>query len=665
LAVLKERSWEKDERPNLLGIKIVDKSIFKNGSTVPLKIAPFFAEANNGYMPERGEKIEIRLLIGDSEYEADLKNINRTGVKSDTFQIRYDGNVELKALLQKVFTVSYEAFSGLEIQLEDDETKESNNIVGETMEFYKTDTPMKYQVILKSVANDEKVGVKMETQEKNLILYGPPGTGKTYSVIDEALSIIDKEKYQDLIGNAAKRQEAQAAFQQLREQKRIGFCTFHQSFGYEEFIEGLRSGEKVGQFIPQNGVFKEICEAAVSSLESPAAAYHFTEDTNFFKMSVGSTHDDEGQEIYQYCLEQNMVALGWGGDVDYSTKNTEEKIREAYLAQYPQDSKFGSAAIIRLKVWMQKGDIILVSAGNRKVRAIARVVGDYEYIPDTPIRYSHFRKVEWLLKDVNIPVQQLLRDKAFSQQTIYLFDQKDLLINNLQDLLSGKRMQEKPENYVLIIDEINRGNISKIFGELITLIEPDKRLGTENEIQVTLPYSGESFGVPQNVYIIGTMNTADRSIALMDTALRRRFCFLERMPQYDLLPENVEGVRLRDMLQIMNDRIEYLYDRDHVLGHAYFLGKNTLEQLGEVMIRRVIPLLQEYFYEDWEKIALVLGGAGKNAEEGAAEYLLWKENLDPTKLFKQRQDLNENEAKVRYSVVEKPTLAALQRIYQW
>ena len=142
MAVLKERSWEKDERPNLLGIKIVDKSIFKNGSTVPLKIAPFFAEANNGYMPERGEKIEIRLLIGDSEYEADLKNINRTGVKSDTFRIRYDGNVELKTLLQKKIIVSYEVFSGLEAQLEDDETEESNNIVGETIEFYKTDKPM-------------------------------------------------------------------------------------------------------------------------------------------------------------------------------------------------------------------------------------------------------------------------------------------------------------------------------------------------------------------------------------------------------------------------------------------------------------------------------------------------------------------------------------------
>lgn len=173
-----------------------------------------------------------------------------------------------------------------------------------------------------------------------------------------------------------------------------------------------------------------------------------------------------------------------------------------------------------------------------------------------------------------------------------------------------ERAKDSEENFVFIIDEINRGNISKIFGELITLLEPNKRLGNDEGLTAQLPYSQEKFSIPKNVYILGTMNTADRSIAMMDTALRRRFHFVEMMPKPHILPSNVDGVNVAEMLKTINRRIEYLYDREHTIGHAYFCGVSDISALSEVFKNKVIPLLQEYFFEDYEKILLVLGDNG-------------------------------------------------------
>jgi 5-methylcytosine-specific restriction protein B len=333
-------------------------------------------------------------------------------------------------------------------------------------------------------------------------------------------------------------------------------------------------------------------------------------------MSLGRAGVED--HIFDAAITGNYIGLGWGGDIDWSDSRYDgdagyNAIRDHWRRVDPE-KKGNSSDISQLwpfRSLMREGDLVVVSCGNSHFRAIGQITGPYRYDPSGAGDYSHRRTVQWLLVPSEpLPVDTLY-DKPFVQRSCYLLRNDHLKHEALARLLPGQATVDNaaPDQFVLIIDEINRANISKVFGELITLLEPDKRIGAKNELKVKLPYSGDIFGVPPNLHIVGTMNTADRSIALLDTALRRRFDFRELMPDPTCLPEERDGVPLRAMLRRMNERIEYLFDREHQIGHAYFIGCRSKTAIDTVTRRKVIPLLAEYFYEDWRKVALVLGDA--------------------------------------------------------
>ena len=310
------------------------------------------------------------------------------------------------------------------------------------------------------------------------------------------------------------------------------------------------------------------------------------------------------------------------------------------------DWNFDDAGAVGFVEEVKKGDIIITTDGSRtRINGIAVVTDEKGYTLDKKERDTTTRNVKWLATNIDENIKSINKEKMLQRRTVArvpnmkVEDIIKLAKEKNPTALSKIDIKENKEPYVFIIDEINRGNISKIFGELITLIETTKRFGEGKEecISTKLPYSNEEFTVPNNVYIIGTMNTADRSIALMDTALRRRFKFEEMLPNYDLLKDifvEDEGVKVNigAMLKVINERIEYLYDREHTIGHAIFLElkeNNSIDKLENIFKKSVIPLLQEYFYEDYDKIRLVLGDNAKDEDE----QFIFAESIKPKDVF--------------------------------
>src|SRR5574344_2146358 len=367
----------------------------------------------------------------------------------------------------------------------------------------------------------------------NQILYGPPGTGKTYNTETEALKILEP----DFV--STDRNKIMEKYNFYRDNNQVQFITFHQAYSYEEFVEGIRpdltEGVKELKYKRHDGIFKKIVNLAQSEYTKAQVQENINlSDINIFKMSLGNTLEKSEVNIYDYCIENECIALGYGENEDFTDAKTKEEIENVFKnsEKLKGKSAFTIDAVDRFKNWMKINDLVFISNGNTDIRAIGKIVGDYYFKDDAEISFKQFRNVKWLYVGNNIPFNKF-SVKNLSQQSIYQFYKADLKFDFINSLLTNDEKTEI-KKYVLVIDEINRGEISKIFGELITLIEDTKRTDKEN-LQLILPYSGEPFSLPSNLYIIGTINTADRSIALLDVALRRRFDFIPKYPDSSVI----------------------------------------------------------------------------------------------------------------------------------
>jgi len=453
----------------------------------------------------------------------------------------------------------------------------------------------------------------------NLILYGPPGTGKTYATAWEAVRLCVGDDATVRLRND--RNALMVEYRRLVGKGRIEFVTFHQSLSYEDFVEGLRPMTSTGsdsensagfRLEPVPGIFQRISKRAEESTgellsgdaeHEQQEALTTLEGCNVHQMSHDHTGESSDEQGFDEPWDQTNTLLNLE-DVELETRAAGPLFKVGNLPpvqlgtfrHLAQDVAKQLAVIYPRGFALNQYRDALVQAGKITGKV---PTGGWEN-HNMPEWASH-PKQEWL--ELIGPANTA----TAAQEEIH-----DSTMN------SGRAGSSSPitraDHYVLIIDEINRANISKVFGELITLLEQDKRLGAPNELRVQLPYSKKHFGVPPNLHIIGTMNTADRSIALLDTALRRRFAFHELMPDPSVLSEHVDGINLQILLTTINERIEYLFDREHQIGHAYFMGCRNREDVENVMRHKVIPLLAEYFYEDWSKVAAVLGDGFRAAK---------------------------------------------------
>lgn len=441
-------------------------------------------------------------------------------------------------------------------------------------------------------------------KRKNIVLYGAPGTCKTYDVPELAVRLCEP----DFKANEKGRDELMERYNQLKQEKRIAFTTFHQSMDYEDWIEGLRplvNDNNQITYEVEKGIFKQLCEDAERPVVKDKQA-GIADNAVVWKVSLmGTGHNP----VRTDCMENNYIRIGWdeygaviSDETDWSIYNGEGKqILDAFINK------------------MKEGDIVMSCFSNQTIDAVGVVTGDYEYLDSLP-DYKRVRRVNWILKGINENIVDLNDGKTLTLGTVYRLN--SITLDKVKTLLDKYKkpttMESNTKPYIMVIDEMNRGNVSKIFGELITLLEIDKRKGRKNAESVILPYSKKMFQIPENVYIIATMNTADRSLGSLDYAIRRRFAFIAYKPislEDDVPGFNADLFKMVSQLFIRNydeyeesewlqsfkllpaDTLSEEYRPEDVwIGHSYFIMKdeNGDDNTSDRLLYEIIPLLEEY-----------------------------------------------------------------------
>ena len=388
---------------------------------------------------------------------------------------------------------------------------------------------------------------------QNVIHYGPPGTGKTYGVFRHGVMLATGTDPEAMETNYPTQKDVVAAFDKLlirnwdSATERIAFVTFHQAFSYEDFVEGLK---------PKS---------------APDGSVSYAIEPGLFKRIVARAMDN-------WLMSRQSTRTSTFEEALEQLKDAWERDRDMKFAMRTKGYEFSILGFTDTSIQFKKA-----SGGTGHTLSLAT------------LRDLYYEQRE--LKDAGLDIYY------------------PGVIEKLRSFTSTNTTAGELKHYVLVIDEINRANISAVLGELITLLEPDKRRGADNHLEVMLPYSKEPFSIPPNLHVIGTMNTADRSVEALDTALRRRFSFVEcpsKPQELEKLDYQVVGdVDLSKLLAVINARIEMLLDRDHHIGHSYFMNwsdADKKQKLRQVFKNNIIPLLQEYFYGDPVKVGMVLGG---------------------------------------------------------
>ena len=444
--------------------------------------------------------------------------------------------------------------------------------------------------------------VRTWERRKNIVLYGAPGTGKTYDVPELAVRLCDPA----FMAAEPSREEIVSRYNQLKTEKRIAFTTFHQSLDYEDWIEGLRPVVNENSQVTyeiESGIFKKLCEEAERPVVKDKQV-GISDNAVVWKVSLAGTGDND---VRRECMENNHIRIGWEGygpvisdETDWSIYNgAGRQILDAYINK------------------MKIGDIVMSCYSSQTIDAIGVVVGDYEFEDKFP-NYKRVRRVNWLVKNINENIVEMNDGKTMTLGTVYRLN--SITLDNVKSILekynTSSKMEENDKAYVMVIDELNRGNVSKVFGELITLLEADKRKGRINAESVVLPYSKKGFHIPNNVYLIATMNTADRSLGSLDYAIRRRFAFIAEKPfglevegfDEDLF-EKVSSLFVKNFdeykesgwdqtlkLEPADTLSEEYKPEDVWIGHSYFLMQDEEgeDNTSNRLLYEIIPLLEEY-----------------------------------------------------------------------